>query len=294
MIFKPAICRDRERGPTTILILLAASFLLALMLLWLPIDAAAFVILVLLLILLGLAGYVTWRTWACLSLVYRIDRNAVTIHWGPVSQVIPLSAIRRIVRRGPEAPAGEPGPFPWLNRWPRVARRLVISPELDRTHQVNGTRITSLAARPLQEQILLETASGAFGVSPADPVQFIHNLEQHNRLGPTQVLQLERRLPGLLRIPAWQDNLGRKLLAAGLPGSLIILGLVMARYPWLVRSDADSALFWLPAFAVGVWIINGLWGLSVHSQHRLVALLLWGGALVVHGAMLIALLSLAG
>lgn len=299
MTFAPAPFLDGRRGLITAGILLLVSLLLGLLMLALPVSAFSFLLLIILLALLALAAYIGWRVWLCLTLAYWIDRNAVTIAWGPLRQIIPLGQIKQIVRGGPEPAHGE-SRWSWLKRWPQVERWLVYGPELEMARRADGRYILSLASQPLPEQLLLETAAGVFGISPADPDQFLVSLEQHHRLGPTRLLPMGRRRPKIAQSPLWQDRLSLLLLLAGFEGALLTLGALMARYPGLPDTLASlsetgrDALFWVPAFAFAVWIINGLWGLTVYERQRVAANLLWGGTLVTQATALIALLTIEG
>lgn len=290
MIFRPAPFPDGRRGLLSIAVLLLVSVALGVLMAVRPIDLFSFLLLVILLAVLGFTAYVAWRTWLCLSLAYWVDRNAVTVAWGPLRQVIPLGQIERVVRGGPAVRPGR------LERWPWLHRALVYGPELNAVREVEGRRLISLASRPLAEQLLLETTAGAFGISPADGDGFLLALEQHHRLGPTRLLRLERRRPRLAQAAFWRDRPGQALVLAGFLGGLLVLGVLMARYPLVLGQPREgglsrAALLGLPAFALAVWLVNGLWGLSVHGQQRIAAYLLWIGTLVVQAATLAALLT---
>lgn len=299
MTFAPAPFIDGRRALMTAGGLLLAGILFGLLILVLPVSAFSFLLLIILLSLLALAIYIAWRAWLCLTLAYWVDRNAITIAWGPLRQVVPLGQIKQIVRGGPTPVPGE-ARWPWLRRLPWLERWLIFGPELEMARRADGHFILSLASQPLPEQLLLETAAGSFGISPADPARFLTSLEQHHRLGPTRLLPMERRRPAIAQSPLWQDRLSLLLLLAGFEGALLTLGVLMARYPGLpdtlasLQGASRDVLFWVPAFAFAVWIINGLWGLTVYERQRVAANLLWGGTLVVQATTLIAMLSIKG
>lgn len=302
MTFKPAPFADGRRGLAALLLLLLAEATLIWVVLALPTGGLAFLILLLALGLWIPIVYVGWRTWLCLSVAYWIDRNAVTVAWGPLRQIIPLGEIRE-VRRGLAGMAVLPG---WLSRldaltqaekWERVERYVVYGPEIGATRAVGSLDVTSVATLPLAGQLLLVTGQEAFGVSPEDPEEFLAALEQHHELGPTRLLALERQRPAVVESPLWRDRLGLAVLLAGLAGSLILLGAYMVRFagtPLVVEGVSRDALILLPVFGFAVWIINGVWGMLLYGEQRVGALLLWIGALVVQAVCLVALFSVTG
>lgn len=296
MIFRAAPFPAQRRGLLTLAGLLLALGLLVWLVLRLPVSGLAFGLLLVSLALGALWVYLAWRAWACLSLRYWLDRNAVTVIWGPVRQVIPLPAIREVRRHVQLPPAeGRAAPPAWLEEW------LLYGHDLNKAHVVArpgvGTaaqawRVVCLASRPLPEQLVLVTDQGAFGISPDQPEAFLAALEEHHQLGPARLLRVERQRPPLWEAPVWRDRWAVGLLAAGLVGGLALLGVVMVRYPALpaelsgAQGLSKSALFWLPAFGFGVWLVNGLWGLLIYRSQRVGALLLWAGALVGQAAAL--------
>ena len=108
MIFKPAPFPDGKRALIATGLLIGLDLLLALVAYLIPVGTLPFLLLVAVILLWVPITYVAWRGWACLSLAYRIDRNAITLTWGPIRQVIPLGAIQE-VRRGDAVTAMQRG-----------------------------------------------------------------------------------------------------------------------------------------------------------------------------------------
>lgn len=307
MTFKPAPFAAVRRGLLTLAALALGEGLLLALLAVLPVGGLAFFVVMVALGWLALIVYLAWRAWGCLSLQYWIDRNAVMVAWGPLRQVIPLAAIQAVQQGGcVEASAH------WLDRWPRLASWVLFGPYLnlqcrlrlaqpgvDAPHRSTGP-LLCLASQPVEQQLILVTEHGAFGITPQDPEAFIQALEAHHALGPTRLLAVRRIRPSWAEAKLWQDGWGLGLLAAGLVGSLLLLGTVMLRFPTLppnltaLDGAAVETLFLAPAFGLAVWVINGLWGLLLYARQRVAALLLWAGALIVQLAVLAALLSVKG
>ena len=311
MIFNPASSTDGRRAVLAAVVLIVLDLVLAYLMAARPVGGSTFIFLLLVLALWLPIGYVLWRAWACLSLAYWIDRNAVTLAWGPIRHVIPIGDMQE-VRRGAAVAAMLPGvalaqgpngqvdqPARALaERWPALGRFVIYGPDLGTRRFLAGAKVYSVAARPLPEQLLLCTQRGVYGISPAEPGDFLAALEQLHQLGPTHLVAHERRYPRVVRWPLWQDRIMLGLLLAGFLGALLLLGVAMSRFPSLPFAlpqwdDLDRRMIFLfPIFGLVVWMINGLWGLLVYERQRVAAGLLWGGALAAQAAALVALLTI--
>lgn len=295
MIFRPKPCPTRWEGAAVSLWVVLIDLLLLVWALRRPVDPLQFVVVVGLALSLPLLAHLLYRTWAAFNLEYWVDRNAVTIRWANARQVIPMPTIQGIMTAGLSVPVGRS-----LRSWPLPYLRLAP--------QEGMGEVNLCATRPAEECVVLETATGLYALSPADPQGFVAAVQERFSMGPTQRLQPQRvrRSPVLGRIlPA--DRLGRVLLLSGAVGVLLLFGVVMVTYPNLpdvltVRYNsaglpeeirAKSALFRLPVIGLLAWSINGLVGLSLLAQQqRIGAYMLWGGAVTVEIVSLLALISL--
>lgn len=283
MEFTPWPCRTRWEGLTVALWIVLIDMLL---LIWMerrPVDWIKFALILLAVSSLPLLSYILFRTWAAFSMRYRIDRNAVTVSWASMQQVIPLQSVRRVVRGG--LPALQP--IPW-RQWP--------APYLGTTEALGLPHIQMLATQPLEDCLLLDTGSTVFALSPRYEEVFLEALQARYRLGPVEKLSLAR-----VRLSIWHrlfgdDRVGPALLLAGLVGVLLLFGMLMVRFPNLPDALAfhynsqglpdvvreKTALFLLPAIGLMAWLINGLWGLwMVFHRQRTGAYMLWAGTLIV-------------
>ena len=311
MIFKPTPFPDGKRALIATGLLIALDLLLALLVYLIPVGTLPFLLLLLGILLWVPIAYVAWRAWACLSLAYRIDRNAVTLSWGPIRQVIPLGAIQEL-RRGEAVTAmqagrkeviGPNGQIDALarsmaDRWPGLEKYVAYGTEVGTRRRSEGLRVYSLATQPWHEQLVIMTAAGAYGISPDNPDRFLESLAEHHRLGPTHWVAQERHWPRIVQSPLWQDRLLLTMLIAGFAGFLLLLGVAMTRFTSLPFAlpqwdNLDRRMiFVFPAFGFAVWAVDGIWGLLVYRRHRVAAGLLWAGALAAQAAALIALLSI--
>lgn len=311
MIFKPAPSTDGRRALLAALLLLLLDFVVAIIMAARPVGGSTFLLLLVALALWLPIGYVLWRAWFCLSLSYWIDRNAITLAWGPIRQVIPIGDVREVRRgvsvaamlhdvrlaQGPNGQIDQPARA-IAERWPALARFVAYGPDLGTRRLLRGVKVYSLASRPLPEQLLLFTGRGVFGISPADPDRFLDTLQQQHQLGPTRLLANQRHWPRWMRFPLWQDRFLLGLLIAGFLGTLLLLGIALSRFSALPFAlpqwdNLDRRMIFLfPIFGLAVWLINGVWGLLVYERQRVAAGLLWGGTLVAQAAALIALWSI--
>lgn len=294
MRFKPWPCRSRWEG----LIVAFWIILIDLMLLiWMdrrPVDWVKFGLILLAVGSLPVLGYILLRTWAAFSLEYWIDRNAVTVEWAALRQVIPLQSIQRIVRGGLPS-VTTPAWYQWPAPYMGPARALGLN------------NIQMLGTQPLEECLLLDTGETVFALSPRYEAEFLNALQARYRLGPVAATTLAR-----VRSSRWerifgQDRVGPGLLLAGALGALLLFGVLMVRFPNLPDALAfhynseglpdvvreKTALFLLPVMGLMAWLINGVWGLwMAFRNQRTGAYMLWGGALIVQICSYMALTSL--
>jgi hypothetical protein len=294
MIFKPIPERTRwESLVAVVWLLLIGGLILA----WAwarPTDWLKFGLMVLAVAVAPVWGYVLYRTWAAFTLEYWVDRNSVTLRWAHVRQVVPISAIQRILDGG-VLEIGQPRWYHWPLPWVRPARAEGLP------------NILLCATRPLNECLLLDTGDVVFAVSPQWRTRFVDQLQESYRMGA--VLTLGVSEPPPLRTRRWlrQHGVGLALLSIGLVGVLALFGRLMVEFPTLpsllpFHYDSQglpdvvrdkSALFVLPAIGLLTWLTNGLWGVWMAIRKQSTgAYMLWGGAIVVQIFSLLALNSL--
>lgn len=324
MVFRPVPDATRRQGLAAALGLAFITLLCGVALVRRSPDGWSVLFLVGLVVSLFLLARIAYRTWGAFNLEYWLDRNALRVRWAASCQVIPLTSIRRLIlpdevaRRvedgstvlGTEGQAEdrrpgaftealaalEPGgTFQWPSPFVRPERRL------------NADGFASLATRPLPACLLLDTDVGLFALSPADRDGFIAALQEHRRLGPSQVTAARWEEP----FPCWTalraDRLGQVLLLAGLFGVLALFAVLMLRFPSLPDRLAfhfdrfgapDSirpkgALFLLPTIGLFAYLVNGGAGVWMACRaQRAGAYLLWIGALMVHVFTFLALFNL--
>jgi hypothetical protein len=283
MTFKPLSRSDRWYGLLAMLGLILLDAGSVWVILHRPVDGLSFMLALWLLASLLLLVYIGYRTLGAFTLEYWVDRDAVTIVWGPARQIVPVGQIQRVLAA---ADCRLPRPRPW--HWPCPDRRRFTCAGL-------GV-VNSYSTRPLDQQLILVTGGESYGVSPADPGGFMKALQERYALGIGRPLQAELRRPPVWTWPLWKDRAALVLIGAGLLGVLLMFGALCFRFPELssdlpLHFDAGgiadrivpkSGLFVLPIIGLIAWAFNlvvGIW-LYRHVQQT-AAYLLWGGAVVV-------------
>ena len=291
MVFKPYRTTTAWQGLLVCAVLVALDGWLVNQTLNRPLDGLSFALVLAVLASLPLLAYLAYRTYGAFTLEYWVDRDGVTIIWGPVRYLIPMGDIVRIVRGDAD------GRRRWWH-WP--------APWVSQRQSARFGIVRSFATQPPAAHILLVTEAGAYSLTPARPERFLAALQARHALGRARVQRLATIRPPLRDYPLWQDRLGLALLVAGFALNLIVFAILSWRFPALPddlplhfdalgqpdRIGARSALFILPVLGALSWLTNTLWGIWQYRRQRLASYLLWGGAVVVQVVALVALQGL--
>ncbi|MFZ1239099.1 MAG: DUF1648 domain-containing protein [Anaerolineae bacterium] len=302
MSFKSASTPEAWRGLLACAGVMLLAALLLRRLVSLPISGWVFALGLLVLACLPVLIYLGYRTWSTLSLEYWVDRDAVTIAWGPLREVIPLGAIQHMQRGGFANVRGR-----WWE-WP--------NPFLTRGDVSGVGHIVSLATRPAPEQVVLfteqhdreRTHTVGYALSPSAPAALIEAIQARYELGPNRLRRLGRKVPAVWQWDIWRDRIGLGMVGITLLLNLALFGYLCMRFPSLPaalplhfdaagqpdRLGAPASLFVLPVIGLATLILNGVWGSLLYSRQRPGAYLLWAGALLVQFLAGFALLNLIG
>jgi hypothetical protein len=294
MVFKPLACKTRWEG---LVLSCWIALIDLLLLLWIfnrTTDRVRFVLVLLVVGSIPVLLHLLYRTWSLYTLEYWVDRNAITVAWANVRQIIPLHVVQRVVQGDAEDLT-----HPQWMHWPGPHVRQA------RTQQL--VKLDLLATRPLHQCLLLDTGDAVFALSPSDEAAFLVALQERFQMGPAIQLKVKREQAAILPRLFGENQIGLTLVGLGLVGVLALFGLLMFRFPGLpaqlpFRSASaglpevvnnKSALFLLPGIGLLAWLINGAWGMwMVYRKQLLGAYMLWGGAIIVQICSLLALKSL--
>ncbi|MEZ4673762.1 MAG: PH domain-containing protein [Caldilineaceae bacterium] len=178
MVFQPAADKTKWEGLVVSGWLLLIDILLLAWIAQRPTDSLRFLLIILVMLTLPLLLHLLYRPWGAFTLEYWVDRNAITVRWANVRQVIPLHAIHQMVA-GDETTAA---PQRW-RYWP--------APYVHKLWQT-GSPLTLFATRPLAECLVLDVGDAHFAISPAAAEEFVAAVQDRYRLGASQPLNVEQ------------------------------------------------------------------------------------------------------
>jgi len=226
-------------------------------------------------LLFGLGCVFAYWAYGCGTLRYVVDRNGLSIHWGPVRQVIPLDKIERLV-------PGRPGLAPRVQgvNWPghHVGRAWV--------ERIGDTLFYSTHQSP-EELLYVVTPSQAYAISVQDSVRFAEEIQARQNEGVVAPLHQMPRRTALAAQPFWLDRFAQLLALAAVMLCAATFGTIFSRYPDLpeslpisfpplevTRVASKEELLALPTTAFGLLLVNLILAFLLHTWERMMAYLL--------------------
>lgn len=293
MVFKPVADRTRWEGVLACMWLAVFDLLLFMWALRRPVDGIKFLFVLAAIVILPLTLYWAYRTWAAFTLRYTVEPSGLIVRWAGERRTVGFDAVRQMMLGG-LAESGRANPLFWPAPYVRPAR----VPGVDKA--------TMLATVPLTDCIVVQTDQAAFAVSPADSGPFVETLQARYAAYSPQT-----HTPLVDEEPIWTRSLGGRagpaLIAAGLLGVLVLVGVLMVNFSSLpetlalqfnsegipVAIRSKSALYLLPIIGFLAWFVNGVGGVVMALQNQPTgAYLLWSGAILVQICSLLALISI--
>ncbi len=249
-----------------------------------PIGPLTFILSLIMLASIPLLALIGYQLYGLARSGYDVDRNAVTIQWGPVKQIVPVESIQRIML-GTEVEGGVRGFHGW--RWPGLMQGQGEVPEADLT--------VFYASAALPQQLILVTPTISYAISPVDAAGFIESIKARYELGPTQAVAQTTEQPAFFDWPLWSDRVAHYLVITGTTMCLLLFGLVSLRLPQLPaviplhynalglpdRTGPATQAFILPLIGLLALGANTVLGGLFYRREQVASYLLWGGTLVV-------------
>jgi hypothetical protein len=230
-------------------------------------------------------------TYSLGTLRYGLDRNALTITWGDIRQMVPMSQIERLVP-GRELPNPHIAGVSWLGH--HIGRAQVEG-------GIGDTLFYS-THRSQADLLYVVTASQSYAVSVDDEVAFAEAVQAQQRLGSlVAVPQAPDRLY-LAAQPFWEDRTAQMLAIGAFAAFFAMFAYVYQQYPGLPQSIAltfpqldgvtrvgsKDELLKLPMTGVGLLLLNLALGFVAHSWERMVGYVLLLAAIGAEGILLAA------
>jgi hypothetical protein len=231
----------------------------------------------------GLAAVYGYWTWGCSSLSYRVDRDALSIRWGGVRQIVPIDSIERLI---PAAESESPSieGVNWLGH--HVGRA-----DVDELGEV----LFYTTHRTMAEVLYVQTPAQTYAISVPDPVFFAQTVQSNQAQGPLEEQRQSVQRSGIAAQSFWLDEQALVLSGLLIASFFVVLGYVLQSYPDLnqsvplrfpslggiVRVADKSALLDIPRTGAGFLALNLVLAVALHGWERMVAhvLLLTGIAL---------------
>lgn len=238
-------------------------------------------------VILG-AVFAYWA-WGCGSMRYVVDRNAMTIRWGGVQQVIPIGAIDRLVPAGEDEEVKLEGVD-----WPghHVGKANVVD---------FGEVLFYSTHRSMADVLYVCTPAQTYAISVPDPVSFAATVQSHQARGALFEQRQVVQRAGIASQTFWQDWTALFLSAVLLGAFFVTLGYVLNMYPGLeqtvslrfpsfggiVRVADREALLDIPRSAAGFAALNLVGAIVLHSWEKMVAYVLLLAGIVLQVVLLV-------
>jgi len=276
-------------GLVLIAVVVAAEVSLLRSILGAPIDFWLFVRALWCVATLPLLAFLAYGYYGLANLAYRIERNGIMIRWGAIADMVPRDEIIEIV------------PFSALSKrvsqgwgWPGY--------RIGDGHVAGVGPVRLYTTRPPEQSMAVRTRTRVYVISPANVEGFLADYRARRSLGPIARWAEGRRLPWLLNLSIWRDQLAGSLALPALVLNVGLFGYLAARYPGLAprlvlsydlqgmgdRIGARPEIWILPAAGLAILLVNATLAAAMHRRERVLALLL-----LAHGPVVQALLWLA-
>jgi hypothetical protein len=257
---------------------------------------------------LGLAIRVLYQLWGLVSASYELDRNALTINWGPVAHQIPMGSVREVFSGSKLAELHVRPSLRWPGYFVGLGRATIASSaEAESPAQtVALDPVLFYATAGPGDQVVIRTEGIAYAISPADKEEFLVALRERLEMGPTQEVEERSTRPAFLEWAFWRDRWSISMLSAALLALVLLVGLLTWRYPFLPPEIAlrftpageplllgrASRIFYFAMLGAAFVLINGSAGLLFYRRQRPLSYFLWSGLLATLGGLWAAVVSI--
>jgi hypothetical protein len=232
--------------------------------------------------------FVYW-TYSLTTLRYTLDRNALTITWGDIRQLVPISQIERLVP-GRELPAPHVTGVSWLGHH---TGRAEVEGGI-------GDTLFYSTHRSAEDLLYIVTPAQSYAISVEDDVAFAEAVQQQQRAGSLVAVPQSPDRLYLAAQPFWEDRTAQLLALAAFGAFFAMFGYVYQQYPGLpetiplefpqlsgvTRVGNKDELLKLPLTGIAILLLNLGLGFVAHAWERMVGYVLLFAAIAAQGVLL--------
>jgi hypothetical protein len=233
----------------------------------------------------------TYRLIALQRAYYRMDRGALTLHWGLRTEALPLRTIEWI---RPVDDLIDPLRKP----------RLALPGAYLGWRAVAGLGKVEFMADHLKQALLVAGPEAVYVISPQNPGEFLAHFRRNVELGSLDAVPAKSIQPSFVFGKLWDSQVLRNLFLAGfvLNAAILIWTVILvtnrqqvplgASATAVLNPVASIRLLLLPVVSVVIWlvdIITGAFFFRLESQKTL-AYLVYGGAILTAVLILVSLI----
>jgi hypothetical protein len=225
------------------------------------------------------ATFLNW-THGVYTLAYRVEGEALLIHWGFRRVEIPIDTILRLVPGRTLDPARVFG----LN-WPGCH---IGHAEVKRI----GYTLFYSTHRSQDELVIVHTTQESYALSLADQAGLAEEIQARTVLGTLESHPQRSAATGVAALPFWRDGHAIAAVLLSVAACVLLAGFVMYRYPGLpeviqltfpnagglVRVGDKAELLKIAYLGVGVLGVNLAFGVILHARERAAGLWVFASA----------------
>ncbi len=259
-------------------------------------------------ITLGLTARVLYQLWGLVNANYELDRNALTINWGPVAHQIPMGSVREVFSGSKLADLRVRPSLRWPGYFVGLGKATVAASVAEEA-PIGNTILDPVlfygTGRP-QNHVVVRTEGIAYTISPDDVERFLVALRERLEMGPTQEVEERSTRPAFLEWAFWRDRWSTSMLSAAVLALIALVGVLTWRYPYLPSEIAlrftpsgeplllgdPRRIFYFAFLGTAFVLINGVGGLLFYRRERPIAYFLWSGLLASLGGLWAAVVSI--
>lgn len=295
-------------GLAIAVVLIAATVGLVVTALITPLSIIVFLIGIAACITLGLAVRVLYQLWGLVNGSYELDRNALTINWGPVAHQIPMRSVREVLSGSKLTNLHVRPGLRWPGCYMGLGRATLHhdAEEEGAATVVEIDPIVFYATTRPRNHIIIRTDAITYAISPADLEEFLKALHERLEMGPTQEVEQQSTRPAFLEWAIWRDRWAISMLSGALLALVLLVGVLTWRFPYLppevalrFTSGGEPALigpptrvFYFAMLGAMFTLINGVAGVLSYRRERPLAYFLWSGLLATLASLWAAVISI--